>query len=96
MAKKKLSVKVKDFDSSELPKLAQHTANKIRGYMEARPFTNKIDVMIKLKIPPAFFQNNVFCFSCGYCEPMASYAIAQKAMGHAVTFSCDCGNKINC
>ena len=89
-------VKVSDLTEKHLDRLREITVAKIAAYRVAHPKATAMDIIIKLKIAPAFFANNIYCFSCGYSEPMASYAIAQKAMGHQIIFTCNCGNKIKC
>jgi hypothetical protein len=34
------------------------------------------------------------CSECGHIEHESPYSIAQRAMGHALYFNCNCGNQI--
>lgn len=65
----------------------------VKMYIASFPFGNRIHMLMKTKLPQDFFENHVVCMKCGHVEEKASYAIAQRAMGHTVTFTCECKNK---
>lgn len=48
----------------------------------------KVNVKVKLG------EFEFYCKKCETVHKKTSYAIAQKAMGVSLTFTCDCGNQI--
>lgn len=44
------------------------------------------------KITRRFLVKNTVCMACGHIEKMATYAMAQNAMGNKINFTCDCGH----
>lgn len=71
---------------------------KIKTYVEKRMAKDKAfrfypaTLLIERKITTkAYLKDNLICMNCGYSEEIASYAIAQNAMGYKVNFTCDCG-----
>jgi len=69
--------------------------DRIKRFLAATPFTTRLYMILNAGVPQEFYHDNVVCEKCGHIEEKASYAIAQRAMGNKIVFTCDCGNKIN-
>ena len=67
----------------------------IAQYRKLVPYGTKTHMILNSGVPQKFFSENVVCAGCGHIEQMASYAIAQKAQGHCMVFTCGYGKKQN-
>lgn len=91
--------KVRSLTPEDYPELRQHVEAKIKAYIAAHPGCDVRELAstkqkgIYPVTTPQFVMNNTICTQCGHIEEKAGYAIAQTAMGHAVYFTCDCGNR---
>jgi len=55
------------------------------------PHTNIVTTITRKKLGKYEF----FCSKCHTVHKMPLYAIAQRAMNHALIFTCECENKID-
>ncbi len=92
----KLKVTVSNYNEKDHKRTKEIRMKQISDFIKHNKDLRPVQIMDRLRIPNIFLRNHVICFKCGHIEEKATYAIAQVAMGHAVTFTCDCGNKINC
>lgn len=92
-----MKAKVSDkITKKDLENLKQQTIGRMQEYISSHQGCSVLDMVFKKKITTmSFISNHVVCTHCGHIEEKASYAIAQRAMGHTVAFACNCGNKFN-
>jgi hypothetical protein len=75
--------------------MARTNKSRVQAYIKKHPRCSLMDLVFKGKVVTSnYLFEHVICTSCGHVEDKSTYSIAQKAMGHSMTFNCNCGNKI--
>ena len=88
-------IPVSDLSEKDYPHIRAQVESKIKRYIASHPGCSVLDLYVKNRITTSRFVNdNVICTNFGHIEPKSTYAIAQKAMGHRMEFTCACGAKI--